>query len=794
MSEQEQKRVFELSDEQVAAIRGALAGCGAGWRLLVRTWEGWDEEVGLARLLLTSGGQGAVGGIEGFELGIVFEPEIEVLPDLGVLDGVGVTFLRVASAFDKPGRLTDLRGLSALAGLQSLDLSWCSSLEDVSVLSTLTGLQSLNLPVCESLKNVSVLSTLTGLQSLDLSSCKSLADVSGLSTLTGLQSLDLGWCSSLEDVSVLSTLTGLQSLDLSNCKSLEDVSVLSTLTGLQSLDLSRCKSLTDVSGLSTLTGLQSLDLSRCESLTDVTALSTLTGLQSLFLSGCKSLTDVSGLSTLTGLQSLGLSECMSIADVSVLSTMNGLQTLDLSYALAVTDVSCLSTLAGLQRLSLGNVPAVTNAAWLSTLTDLQSLSLSRCPNLTKIKPLVHLQQLRSCDLSGSGNIRDLDTLSTCAPLRELSWTETPACHAVLAATAVLRCDAPYIAEHAGQWLDSIGLSKIPDTFLQRLVAAFALGSSMPWGVQALTDLVPAARARGLASEGTANELSPDTWARWAEVVLDLGDPTFRPPFEAALGELDPQREVLALLSPLLTALADIPTRAPEARDWAVALVEQVLAPLVVMDAPARDAAPAAAVFYAAFGRDEQVRAWLDRGTHPHAPRWRDRVLVALQAWAAGRGDLDRARRWLAEVRTPELRDQAHAALARALAASAPEQAVGEHLEAIEGEALRTAVAADLAHVPAVTGTVEGLYGLLLTLQETPDAMAEFIEQLILDHPDSPLVADIARTFDASGPDTGQAGPLVQRLAVVDLNSLATNPAAAFMLVAELKALATGGAS
>jgi hypothetical protein len=52
--------------------------------------------------------------------------------------------------------------------------------------------------------------------------------------------------------------------------------------------------------------------------------------------------------------------------------------------------------------------------------------------------------------------------------------------------------------------------------------------------------------------------------------------------------------------------------------------------------------------------------------------------------------------------------------------------------------------------------VEGLYGLLLTLQETPDALADLLERLVTAHPDSPLVADIARCFGAA--QNGDDGP------------------------------------
>lgn len=52
-------------------------------------------------------------------------------------------------------------------------------------------------------------------------------------------------------------------------------------------------------------------------------------------------------------------------------------------------------------------------------------------------------------------------------------------------------------------------------------------------------------------------------------------------------------------------------------------------------------------------------------------------------------------------------------------------------------------------MPAVTGSTEGLYGLLLVLQQDEQTLAERIERLVTQHPDSPLVTDIAAVFGAS---------------------------------------------
>jgi hypothetical protein len=193
-------------------------------------------------------------------------------------------------------------------------------------------------------------------------------------------------------------------------------------------------------------------------------------------------------------------------------------------------------------------------------------------------------------------------------------------------------------------------------------------------------------------------------------------------------------------------LAGIPSKFPDARDWALDLVAGVLESLANDEDVAREAAPGAAVFYASFGMDDQVRLWLDRGTHQHSPDWRDGVLVSLLQWSVGAGDLAGARQWLSQVETPRMRDGAHACLARALAMGSPETAVLEHLEAITDQIRKAALAAELAVVPEVSGSVVGLYSLLLALQDSPETLAKLLSQLVEDHPGHPLVQDIAKVF------------------------------------------------
>ena len=75
------------------------------------------------------------------------------------------------------------------------------------------------------------------------------------------------------------------------------------------------------------------------------------------------------------------------------------------------------------------------------------------------------------------------------------------------------------------------------------------------------------------------------------------------------------------------------------------------------------------------------------------------------------------------------------------------------------------------------------------LQEDEEALADLLTQLVQDHPDSPLVADLAQVFDPEPQASAGGSPVDARLQALDLNTL--TPMAAFTLVAELKTLADG---
>jgi hypothetical protein len=380
-----------------------------------------------------------------------------------------------------------------------------------------------------------------------------------------------------------------------------------------------------------------------------------------------------------------------------------------------------------------------------------------------------------------GNIRDLDSLSTLTPLRELTWTETAAPHAVLAATAVLRGVVDAVRAAAKEWLASVPLSKAPDVFGLRLVRAFALGGEARWAEAALTALATALRDRSRADDNP-EIISAPTWAAWTAAVMRLGygeKGALRAALTAALDGLDPKREIDPVLTPVLTALADVGPAAPRvntqaepsraAPSWLLTTITEVLAPIAANADYARAAAPAAAVFYAGFGAEAEVRAWLDRGTHPKAPHWRDRVVLALLRRDVASSDPDLARRWFEQLATDEARDTARSVMAEAFAARLPVEAATE-LDAIGDDALRQAVATRLRYEPALLGTPAGLYAVVLALQDDPEALGDTLAALVAAHPESALVTALARDLmpEATG---ASAHAVLARIRALDLDAL-----------------------
>ena len=753
------RRSFNLTAKQAATLQAKLSDCPVAWGLEVRTSDDWVEATGRTALAehddwLFNSKDGLVGGersIEGFELGVAFDKRITGLPPLGALSSLGVSRLSAAGSASRGGQVTDISSIGTLKGLKSLDFSNCTKLEDTSPLATLKSLETLKLSASAKLEKSSDLAGMKSLKSLDLSKCGRLSDIASLSSLKRLETLDLSGCEAVGDISDLGSLKALRQLDLSNCVELGDISALGKLKGLQSLDLSGCQKLTDISQLARLKDLEHLNLSilpgRASKLEDVSVLAKLKGLRSLNLGYFKTLPNVSVLGGLKNLQNLSLSGCTALDDVSALAGFRKLENLDLSGCAVLTQIVDLSQIR-----------------------NLRSLNLKGCAALSEISHLAGLAKLDTLNLSGCGNIRDLGSLAGSRSLRSLNWTEAPACHDVLAVCAAKRQDSAFVMERNEAWIKSFRDSKAPDRFAQHLIECFALGGNQEWAVSALTNLLGPARDRqGLVLK--------DTWAKWSEKVLALGDPALREPIEKALTKINPEHELTALLGPVITALAGaLPRLGPEAQAWATGLVKASLARYEGKPEEAQKAAPAAVVFYMALDDNDEdgyVKEWLARGTVANMPSWRDKVQLALIEWQLERDDkadsskLEQALRELRRIQTPEYRNQAHAALIRRFDVfDTIEDALDNHLEAITDEALKAEITRELVEDSRIRSSAGGFSTLLLALQDDREALSALMDQLIRSDGDNPLVAAIHQSFDEEPRER-----VASRLADIDLDAL-----------------------
>ncbi len=747
------RRSFSLTAKQAATLQDKLSDCPVAWGLEVRTGDEWIEATGKTALAehrnwlfkLKDGLAGSDGGessVEGLELGVTFDKRITGLPPLGALASLDISHLSAAGSLSLGGQVTDISSIGTLKGLKSLNLSICTKLEDISPLATVKSLKSLNLKKCTRLSNVSPLSSLKRLETLNLSGCDVLTDVSDLAGLKALQHLDLSNCVKLANISGLRKLKGLRSLDISGCGELTDVSELSRLKDLRVLKLStlrdRPSKLEDISIVAKLKGLQHLELNYFKKRPDVSDLAGLKNLQRLFLSGCTALADISALSGLQKLQTLDLSGCPNLDDLLPLAELQSLEIVRLRQCTALTEVTHLSGL-----------------------TNLRAVSLNAC-----------------------GNVRDLESLIGCESLRSLTWNEVPACNNVLAACAAGRQDAELVKEKHKEWIESFRDSKKPDRMAQRLVGCFGLGGKQEWAASALDSFIDPARKEH------KGQIQGETWAKWAEQVLALGDPDLRGHIESALKEIDPEHEITALLGPVLTALASaLPSLDADARDWARKQVEDALSPHAGQPEQGRKAAPAAVVFYMALDENDEdgnVKKWLDRGTVANVPSWRDKVRLALIEWQLDRGDegnnskLEKALRELRRIQTGKYQDLAHAALAQRFDVfDTPADALNNHLEAIKDDALRARVAKQMAEDPRVTDGAGSFSALLLALQDDREALAELIRRLLGGQGNALLAAAIRRAFDEEPRDQ-----VAGRLADLDVDSL--DGEAALLLLKELR--------
>ncbi len=640
--------------------------------------------------------------------------------------------------------LTSLEGISGLTSLTSLNLESCKSLTSLEVISGLTNLISLDLKWCKSLTSLEVIKGLTNLTSLDLCGCQSLTSLEGITGLTNLTSLDLRMCESLTNLEGISGLTSLTSLNLDSCLKLTRLEEILGLTNLTSLNLGWCKYLTNLEVIKGLTNLTSLNLRWCKSLTSLEGISGLTNLTSLDLGSCVKLTRLEEILGLTNLTSLNLENCKSLTSLEGISCLTNLTSLNLEMCESLTSLEVISSLTNLTSLDLCGCQSLTSLEGITGLTNLTSLNLEYCKSVIFIKKLNSLSSLNKLVLSGCSNIRDFEELIHCPNLKEVYWIQEASCSYVLTGSAVRRKDSLFIEKRIIVWIDNLKFTKIPIAFANELIAAVSLIEKEALAKEQFIHLAQAMRVRGFGDGESGNAFTATTWELWVEAVMQKSD-AFQEILEFTTQNIDPDREIEVVVTPILTALAEISMLYPSAKEWAINFVMELVAPFKENEDWARTLAPAAAVFYAGMELQEEVTFWLNKGTHPHIPKWKDTILLALATYYTQKADYTNSRKYLKNITLPDVQDQGRVLLAKAMCVDFPQEALEEFI-AIKDVVLQTALAKQLALESSILASSEGLYQILLCLEQTPALFSEFVVNVLEKQPSSQFVQCIEALF------------------------------------------------
>ncbi|CAI5528098.1 unnamed protein product [Closterium sp. Naga37s-1] len=326
-----------------------------------------------------------------------------------------------------------MRHLTGLSSLRTLNVGWCTSLDDddMADIARLSSLHSLNVSRCKITDAglTALLQALSSLTSFSMAGCQHVTDTafSLISGVHGLTELNVEWCALLTNTGLkhMQALTRLTSLNLAYTRfgvidtprnrSMQSApSFISSLRSLRhlNLDSSRVNDLA-MAELAGLTALESLDLSD-STVGDagIRSVSAMTRLSSLNLSYC-SVTDggVTSIAHLSALTSLSL-DTRSITDAGLkrLSALTNLTNLDL-FGARVTDEG-MAVVKGFKKLRVLEVcgGGITDKGVkeLASLPQLASLNVSQNQRITDtgVKALAALTTLETLNLSGSGVTRN----------------------------------------------------------------------------------------------------------------------------------------------------------------------------------------------------------------------------------------------------------------------------------------------------------------------------------------------------------------------------------------------------
>ena len=487
------------------------------------------------------------------------------------------------------------------------------------------------------------------------------------------------------------------------------------------------------SGLSHLMSLTELTIIDCESLTSLSGLPQLPSLEKLSLDGCKSLTSLLGLPYLPSLKRLDLDGCKSLASLSVLSQLPSLEKLYLGGSESLTGLSGLPQLLSLEGLVFLGCKSLTSLSGMPQLPSLKGLNLAGCESLTSLSGMPQLPSLKGLNLDGCVALRNIDVLSEQTNLEKIRYNiDQPLADSILALCAVKRGDADFIAANIKEWLKGFLVSKNPDQFAWRMIKAVKLGVGEPWFTESLKIICSGCLE-------LREDISADTWSLLFGAMLEIAERDFQDLFETVVRKYPPEKYTSTMLAPWLEALSRV---LPEEQDWAVNLVDEVLATIMNLSI-SLEVVPSICLFYLRHGKNSQVQEWLARATKPESPVWRDRCLHIMMRYELHHGDPGRAREFLQGINECTVKDEALAEMALFLVQTDPEGA-GENLEAISDRIKQMGVAEKLAGFPQFNQSLINIYRLLFILGKNPGRLVAFLSKLQLQDTQLSVLGEFSR--------------------------------------------------
>jgi hypothetical protein len=602
----------------------------------------------------------------------------------------------------------------ALSKLVGLNLRECELLSDIDNLSKLQKLSILNLSECKCLSDLSILS-LNKLYSLNLTGCEKITNLHFLSSLLEIRFLSLSGLHSIVKLDALNGLKNLLHINLSDCSMLSDISGLKNSEKISTLDLRDCKSLTKLDSLKKLKNLKNLFLSGCSSISDLKPISKLISIKNLNLSGCKSLVDLSPISALLNIEILNLEWGLEygypaanhwLTNLSPLSGLLNIKKLNLNWLFKIKDYSPLSGLINLTELSLNGSP-ISDLSFLANLRNLTNLSLFACSNISSLSPLSNMARLKYLYFN-SLRIKSIEPLRKIITIRKIEKFNPSEVAELLAHTACLRCDRPFILKNSKSWIHEAiawqeGSQSMQLRFATTLGEAFSLLGESPIE-PAYEDFI-----------NNRPDFTSSPWKAWfGGTVKESGFDLYRQRVERI--------SVASMLPGAIGgACATLPhdENAEWSRHWLANLEKARLS-----DAQALlNVAPEICLAHARLGEIEALGRWLVRFTDPSDPAALDPVHEALAGFQLAKGNLPAAENHIFAIQSPKLRDPVIADLVTALSESDAEGASAK-LFLIDSPAIRVESAKRLAAKPDASETT--LHRLAVAMGDSPGALAELI--------------------------------------------------------------------